>query len=283
MPFDPDILQPGRLYTRPELAALWGYKGFEALSRGVFTPVNQRSIVLFVTGEKQRKSTPYVDYLNGDRLNWEGEARHGSDNRIAKAHENGETIHLFYREVHHTPFRYHGVIRLRNFIERTKSPSEFQFEVLHDLGELDDLARAQEALLQVPLTERESLIKARLGQGQFRNDLFDFWKGCAITNVPRPDLLRASHIKPWRSSDNRERLDKYNGLLLLPQYDHLFDRGYITFSDDGDLICSPAIKVLPPERLGISFTTKLRKVQDAHLPYLNYHRNSVFARRVAQG
>jgi putative restriction endonuclease len=281
--FDPNILQIGNLYTRPQLAQLWGYKGYEALSRGVVTPAGHDDIILFVTREKQRQLTQYQDFLNGDRLHWEGEEKHGSDRRISTSHETGTTIHLFYRDVHHTPFRYQGPIRMLRFIERKSSPSEFSFEVIHDLGPLDDLEMADNQLLSVPETEREMLVKSRLGQGQFRDELLGFWSGCAVTDVKRPDLLRASHIKPWRSSNNHERLDLNNGLLLLPQYDLLFDRGYITFGDSGELISSPAIKLLPSDKLGINLETKLRKVTNEHIPYLHYHRDHIFARRVEKG
>jgi putative restriction endonuclease len=280
MPFDPKLLRIGALYTRPQLAKLWSYKGYEALSRGVITPTNRPDILLFVTRQKQRQLTQYQDFLNGDNLHWEGEEKHGSDKRIALAHEKGEMIHLFYRDVHHTPFRYQGPIRLRKFVEKRDAPSLFTFEVIHDLGPLDDLETAHSELIRASVTERELLVKARIGQGQFRDELLGFWHGCAITNVDRADLLRASHIKPWRSSTNQERLDRHNGLLLLPQYDLLFDRGYITFDDSGALITSPAIKILPPEKIGIDFNTRLRKLTGEHLPYLHYHREEVFARRI---
>ncbi|QDV39293.1 HNH endonuclease [Tautonia plasticadhaerens] len=66
-------------------------------------------------------------------------------------------------------------------------------------------------------TERRALVLSRVGQGQFRDSLMSVWGGrCAVTGLDLPVLLRASHIKPWRDSDNRERLDAYNGLLLSP-------------------------------------------------------------------
>ena len=102
------------------------------------------------------------------------------------------------------------------------------------------------------------------------------WEGCAVTEVKLPSVLRASHIKPWRFSDNSERLDPYNGLLLLPQYDQLFDRGLISFDDDGDLLRSPALKHLDPAKLGIRLDDKLRKIAGEHIGFLQYHRREVF-------
>jgi putative restriction endonuclease len=276
MPFREEVLEPGRLYTRPQLAELWGYESFHAISRGVVTPRESDVIILFVTREKQASLTQYQDFLNGDRLHWEGEKRHGSDDRIARAHENGEAIHLFYRDVHHTPFRYHGQVLLTRFTRRKTEPSNFVFQLVHDLSPADDIAVHEPELEAVPETEREAIVKARVGQGDFRESLLIVWKGCAITGIDRADLLRASHIKPWRYSTNAERLDRFNGLLLLPQYDHMFDRGYITFDDRGVLEPSPAIASLPADRLGIDLFAKMSRVEDEHLPFLEYHREEVF-------
>ena len=78
-------------------------------------------------------------------------------------------------------------------------------------------------------TERDALIRSRIGQGRFRYDLLEMWEGrCCITGLDIDALLRASHIKPWRDSNNAERLDPYNGLLLSPGYDAAFDKGLIT-------------------------------------------------------
>ncbi|MCC6242249.1 MAG: HNH endonuclease, partial [Gemmatimonadaceae bacterium] len=228
MPFDLTPLERGCLYTRPELAALWGYAGYQAFARGVFTPQGARTIVLFVTREKQQGLTAYLDALVGDHLTWEGEKKHQSDARIARAAESGESIHLFFRDVHHTPFRYHGQVLLTQFTSQREGPSRFEFQLLHDLSAFDDLSVHESELAPLAETEREQVTKARVGQGQFRERLLSLWRGCAVTGVARPDLVRASHIKPWRMSNNEERLDPSNGLLLLPQYDHLFDAGFIS-------------------------------------------------------
>jgi putative restriction endonuclease len=279
MAFNPASLEVGRLYTRPELADLWGYRGFQAISRGVVTPRGSRCIIFFVTRQKQDSLTQYRDFISGDYLHWEGEARHGSDERVARAHERGDEIHLFYRDIHHTPFRYHGPLELRQFIPRQDGPSEFVFRLVHDMSPEDDVRSHRVELENVPETEREALIKARLGQGEFRKRLLEDWRGCAVTGIASPELLRASHIKPWRMSSNDDRLNPFNGLMLLPQYDHLFDRGYITFEDNGRLVPSPAIVTLPPHLLGLAMDARLRHVASDHLPYLDFHRNKVFLAR----
>lgn len=280
MAFDPSTVELGRLYTRPKLAQLWGYRGYQAIARGVFTPAGGGHVVLFVTRQKQEALTQYRDFISGDYLHWEGEKGHGTDERIAYAHERGEVIHLFYRDIHHTPFRYHGILEILSARFHSDRPSEFVFRIVHDMSPADDIASHEHELTELQETERLAIQKSRLGQGEFRERLLESWRGCAVTGIEPPELLRASHIKPWRLSSNPERLDQYNGLLLLPQYDHLFDRGYITFGEGGELITSPAIVTLPPHLLGIEMEARLRKVAEEHLPFLEFHRSEVFLSRV---
>ena len=90
------------------------------------------------------------------------------------------------------------------------------------------------------------------------------------------ELLRASHIKPWRDCDNRERLDPYNGLLLSPQYDAVFDKGFITFNDDGKMVLSEELKRIELSLLGVEGSAEIRDLQARHLAYLRYHRENVF-------
>jgi hypothetical protein len=270
-------LEVGRLYTRPRLAELWGYESFHAIARGVVTPREENVIVLFVTHRKQRSLTQYDDVISGDQLYWEGEKGHRTDERIARAHENGERIVLFYRDVHHTPFRYYGQVLLTRFRPREDEPSKFEFELVHDLSAEDDIESRAGDLAAVDAPEREQLVRARRGQGRFRAELISRWGRCAVTAVSSPELLRASHIKPWRFSSNAERLDPFNGLLLLPQYDHLFDRGYMTFEPTGEIRLSEAVSDLDPRRLGIDQGSRLRDLVPAHEPFLDYHRAEVFA------
>lgn len=96
-------------------------------------------------------------------------------------------------------------------------------------------------ILNARPTEREELLKSRIGQGKFRQSLIKLRGKCYVTGIADERFLRASHIKPWCDSANQERLDPYNGLLLSPIYDHLFDRAYISFKNDGRILVSPKI------------------------------------------
>jgi hypothetical protein len=103
----------------------------------------------------------------------------------------------------------------------------------------DHLLSDIEQDVSLKTTEKEALVLARRGQGLFRKRVQEIEARCRITRVDRPEHLRASHCKPWRDADNAERLDGENGLLLTPSIDHLFDRGFISFRDDGRLLVSP--------------------------------------------
>lgn len=92
------------------------------------------------------------------------------------------------------------------------------------------------------ITTRKRLVDARVGQGRFRQDLERHWSNaCAVTGVTVRQMLRASHIKPWRGSENGERLDPHNGLLLTANLDCLFDKGLISFADNGRLLMHPSL------------------------------------------
>ncbi|MBX9693897.1 MAG: HNH endonuclease [Cyanobacteria bacterium] len=127
-------------------------------------------------------------------------------------------------------------------------------------------------------TEIERLVKQRVGQDIFRNALITFWQGrCAVTGLAVVSLLRASHIKPWAAcANNQERLDVFNGLLLAPHLDALFDDGWITFDDKGRLVRSPLLDDAAVQLLGVNSELKLPHLTADHHPYLEYHRQHVF-------
>jgi putative restriction endonuclease len=140
----------------------------------------------------------------------------------------------------------------------------------------------EEAVTRVAVdtTERRALVLSRVGQGAFRDALMSLWGGrCAVTGLDIHRLLRASHIKPWRDSDNRERLDPYNGLLLSPAYDAAFDAGLVTFGEDGAIAVSAGLTPTQVERIGLDPASRIAGLSDGHLAYLGYHRSSVYFER----
>jgi len=129
-------------------------------------------------------------------------------------------------------------------------------------------------------TEKERLTKARLGQGLFKQRVMKIEKACRITNVTNPEHLIGSHIRPWRESDNNQRLDGENGLLLTPTVDHLFDHGFISFENSGSLIISPVADRSSLDKMGIpnmGFSAGTFTSQQKH--YLDFHRDMVLLKR----
>lgn len=122
-------------------------------------------------------------------------------------------------------------------------------------------------------TFKQALIKARVGQGQFRNAVLNLWEStCPITKINKPELLVASHIVSWQLSNNEEKLDQFNGFPLSPDVDKLFDKGFISFSDAGEIIQHQSIKdtdILG--KLGIDKANKI-DLKEGNIPYLKRHR-----------
>lgn len=126
-------------------------------------------------------------------------------------------------------------------------------------------------------TEKKQLVLSRIGQGNFRKLLIKYWGECCISGVNLKSLLIASHIKPWKHSNNFERLDVYNGLLLTPTLDRLFDQGLISFNDHGEVIYSASIKKY---LITLNLSTKMKvSLQNNHLKYIKYHRENIFLDR----
>ena len=150
----------------------------------------------------------------------------------------------------------------------------------HDSVDEQYLAeKNEEELKQLSITdtEREALSKSRIGQGKFRTHLKIFWKNCcAVTGCSTVDILKASHIKPWRDSENHERLDYYNGLLLTPNLDAVFDSGLISFDKNGAILISQKLSYDQKATLGIEDQMSLKRIEKDHHKYLEYHRNHIF-------
>ncbi len=127
-------------------------------------------------------------------------------------------------------------------------------------------------------TEAVALVRQRRGQSIFRDALLDYWSGrCAVTPVSEPALLRASHMKPWVDCDSdAERLDVFNGLLLTADWDAAFDAGLVTFGDDGHAVFSSRLGGTARARLGEGAIRDDRPLTEQHLPFLAWHRRSVF-------
>jgi len=156
-------------------------------------------------------------------------------------------------------------------LEQSRSPAQGQTEWEEYLIDAIKLKAIEE-------TEKSALILARRGQGLFKQRVRLLARRCRITGVDRIEHLRASHCKPWRDSNDGERLDGENGLLLTPTIDHLFDRGFISFEADGKLLVSPVAHGPSLERMGVAVQerTNVGAFSQRQRRYLEFDRERVF-------
>lgn len=141
----------------------------------------------------------------------------------------------------------------------------------------DDLAQeAIQGRTDISATQKQQLVLARRGQGLFKSNVRLNETRCRVTGITDLRFLIASHIKPWRLSDDQEKLDGCNGLLLSPHIDRLFDKGYLTFSDDGAVLVSRDFPSDVWTRWGLDGLTHVGPFNEAQRGYLAFHREHVF-------
>ena len=149
-----------------------------------------------------------------------------------------------------------------------------------DSQDIEDIDDQQEEAIRgrtdIGDTTKKQLVKSRRGQGIFKANVRLNEKRCRVTGVTDLKHLRASHIKPWKDSTDEEKLNGCNGLLLAPHIDHLFDRGLISFSDDGNLLISPKLDRAILAKWGVSETVNVGSFDAKQSVFLEYHRHSVF-------
>jgi len=157
--------------------------------------------------------------------------------------------------------------QVENIVEEVKLPQEEE-------QEREELQLSHRK--DITETEKQQLIKARRGQGLFRSRVGMFEKCCRVTGVNKKAHLRASHIKPWSKSTDSEKLDGNNGLLLSPHIDHLFDKGYISFTNKGDLLISSKLDQNIMHLWNIKPEINVGKFNDEQAQYLEFHRTDIF-------
>ncbi|WP_228123009.1 HNH endonuclease [Priestia megaterium] len=124
-------------------------------------------------------------------------------------------------------------------------------------------------------TEKDLVVKARIGQSIFKRTLLAVEKKCRLCGVSDERFLVASHIKPWSQSNNQERLDVDNGLLLCPNHDALFDKGHISFDEDGLILISDSLDKHSKIFLNINETMNIR-MKERQKQYMRWHRENIF-------
>lgn len=172
-----------------------------------------------------------------------------------------------YYETHDTS----GKIRrgLKFFLKKKNAVVTYELDQLN-------LFAAEPSLeyLKPTVTERSGLVLSRVGQGAYRKSIINRWENkCAVTEFNDSRVLIASHIHPWKDSNDDERLDVSNGILLTPTYDALFDKHIITFDNSGNIVLAESVKVSEYKKIGISGKEKIRKFNSENISYLERHQN----------
>jgi hypothetical protein len=305
---DPDILvlmaeletvndlpfEVGALYNRRE--QIHGRLGGQTQG-GISTPANRPFVILF-TGEAG-KQHGYADLWDDNGIfHYYGEGQIGDmqdkgGNRAIREHlQQKKRLLLFQSMGHGRPYRFQGEFRFRYAYTKANVPDrshELRTAIVFELEPIEAefspflSAIADQPIDQVELSATTSLrqTEIRTKQSLFKRRLLTIEKQCRVTGIADLRFLRASHIKPWaHCTSGRERIDGSNGLLLSPQADFLFDRGWITFENNGALVRSDHLPKEVVDRIGLDLK-KGRKcgeflAEQSH--YLQYHRTAVFER-----
>jgi len=187
-------------------------------------------------------------------------------------------IHKLIRELALPSITYLSAIKLEN-----KEDTKYYFRLFVDyFGEKEHpiMIKREEKSIEkenIDNKNKKQLVSARIGQGKYREKLYKECPFCPITSVSDDRLLIASHIKPWVQSNNIEKIDPKNGFMFTPNIDKLFDRGFITFTDDKKMITSPWISKMTYKNLNIiPNKTYLNIPIDWREDYLKYHRENIF-------
>lgn len=141
--------------------------------------------------------------------------------------------------------------------------------------QLAEITEIEKGLEKLEGLEKETIIKGRVNQNKFRENLLKRYKRCCLCQVNDEHFLRASHIKPWSVSAGTEKLDVDNGLLLCPDHDMLFDKGYISFVDDGSIMISDQVSDINRMMLNINPKMKIN-VTEGNIEYIRYHREKIY-------
>ena len=185
-----------------------------------------------------------------------------------------------------SPFEYQEIVskayQVQEFVDRDKRGKGMYSAAIKSYQTfLNDITQTEvqqdiDLIIQdetITDTEKSMMVNTRIGQGKFRDNLIDYWKGCAVTHYSNNSFLIASHIKPWSTSSNTERLDPFNGLLLLANIDKAFDLGYISFKDSGKILISDELDDYQSLGINADMTVLLQK---QHQDYLAFHRERRF-------
>jgi hypothetical protein len=302
------ILKVGSKYSKTDLSKLLDQPSLTSVREGVYTCKNSPSYLLFVDLEKAGKETRFHfdDFFEGEYFHWDSQTTQHIQSPKIQSVVSGELIpHLFVRKKQKEksktlPFIYCGRLLFDTHEEGTSKPAHIIYQNIDydDFTQNPDLleiykwkpstagkspkskiskqgsisSRRRTNYKKPNETERKGLVTSRVGQGYYRQQIIEKWDGkCAVSKTDILPILIASHIVPWSESNDDERLDVENGILLSPLYDALFDKYLMSFDATGKIIISSAMTHENLERLELSPDITIT-ISKGMLPYLERHR-----------
>jgi hypothetical protein len=303
-----NILTVGDKYSKKDLAELLGQPHLAKVREGIARCASLSAILFFVDLEKLGKEQRFHfnDFFQEDFFHWDSQTtQHIHTPTIQQIVKGDLTPHLFVRVVQKIknvtqPFIYCGRLVFDTHEEGTSKPVHMLFHNIDydDHTTNDDLIdiylwkpskagrETQSKLNRQGVispnrarkyrkpneTERKGLVTSRVGQGYYRQKIIERWEGkCPVSGMSIIPILIASHIVPWSQSNDEEKLDVNNGILLSPNVDALFDKCLISFKNDGSILISGKISIEDRVALGLNHTIKI-PVSERMTPYLERHR-----------
>ncbi|WP_342026106.1 HNH endonuclease [Cytobacillus pseudoceanisediminis] len=210
----------------------------------------------------------YKDYME-DILKLQGE-KYAPFNKIGR----GNTGYLFRVSLELAEYLFQ-ILEDTNGITKTSlvlANKQIDIEII------EDLEKELKSTISLEQTEKELIVKSRIGQTLFKKALLKQGNKCRLCGVTDERFLIASHIKKWSQSSNDERLDVNNGLLLCPNHDSLFDKGYISFDGDGTILVSESIDMSTKVFLNINGTMNI-DMNERQQYYMEWHRVNIYKPR----
>jgi len=301
-------LKLGNKYSKKDLSDLLDQPTLSLVREGLYHCKNSDSTLFFVDLEKKGKEDRFHfdDFFEEDFFHWDSQTtQHINSPKIQEIVTGKRTPHLLIRiqpkiKNKTQPFVYCGRLIYSEHEKHTSKPVHIVFQNIDydDNTDNDDLidiyhwkpskigkttkskisksgvvSEKRKISYKKPNeTERKGLVVSRVGQGYYRQQIIEKWNGsCPITKSNLKSILISSHIVPWSESNDEERLDVENGILLSPNIDSLFDKHLISFEDDGSILISEKVDLSNRDSLGINEEIKIL-ITEGMKKYLKRHR-----------
>ncbi|SDL36586.1 HNH endonuclease [Salinimicrobium catena] len=301
----------GAPYSKKDLVSVFKVPEIKGVQKGRYHLKGMGYDLLFVNLNKSStaKNLHYNDFFEGEIFHWDSENREHMQTPGIERITRGDSVPLLFVRLNSRikgitqPYIYCGKLEFLNHIPETSKPvhilfKSVDFDATTTNPKLKEIyswrpgsggnspdpiifnSKSRSTRTKPNKTERRGLITSRVGQGFYRDQIFEKWKKrCPVTRCDISEILIASHIVPWSKATDEERLDPDNGILLSPFVDALFDKHLISFQDDGSIIFSNKIDDKNLQIINLPLSTKI-EVNEGMKKYLRKHREELKRKEV---